>query len=146
MKSTTSRVVLLAVLAAAAVVLFIVLSGGDDSSSDDTTTTSETTTGTTATAAVEPTATITVKGGEPVGGVAEIEVSKGDEVTIQVTSDQAGQVHVHGYEIEKPIEPGKPLTVAFTADLDGKYEIEQHFETNGEETGDTQIADLTVNP
>ena len=47
--------------------------------------------------------------------------------------DAAGEVHVHGYEIEKPIEAGGTVQVDFTADIDGKFEIEQHFET-GERT------------
>ena len=140
MQSTTSRVVLLAVLAAAAVGLFVVLSGGDGNSGSDTST------ATSATEAAGPTASITVKDGEPVGGVAQIEVTEGDQVSIQVTSDADGAVHVHGYEIEKPIKAGQTVTVAFAADITGGFEVEQHFETNGKETGDTQIADLKVQP
>jgi FtsP/CotA-like multicopper oxidase with cupredoxin domain len=149
MQSTTSKVVLLAVLVVAAVGLFVVLSGDDDDSGSDTTTETTAQQGTnptTETAPAAPTASITVKGGEPVGGPAEIEVTKGDQVTIQVTSDADGEVHVHGYEIEKPIKAGQTVTVAFEADLDGKYEIEQHFESGGEEIGETEIAELTVQP
>jgi FtsP/CotA-like multicopper oxidase with cupredoxin domain len=145
MQSTTSKVVLLAVLVVAAVGLFVVLSGDDDDSGSDTTS-QQSTTATTDTAPAAPTASITVKGGEPVGGPAEIEVTKGDQVTIQVTTDADGEVHVHGYEIEKPIKAGQTVTVAFEADLDGKYEIEQHFESGGEEIGETEIAELTVQP
>ena len=140
MQSTTSKVVLLVVLAAAAVGLFVVLNGGDDKSGSDTASTG------TGAAPAGPTATITVENGEPVGGPVEIEVNKGDRVSIQVSTDQDGAVHVHGYEIEKPIKAGQTITVAFAADLDGKYEVEQHLETNGVETADTQIADLTVQP
>src|SRR5262245_42751954 len=144
MQSTTSRVVVLVVLVAVAVGLFVVLSGGDDSGSDSTTATQA---GTAATTAFAPTATITVKNGEPVGGPADVEVNKGDEVSIRVSTDESGEVHVHGYEIEKPIEAGQTVTVRFAADIDGKFEIEQHFESaSGEETGETQIADLTVQP
>jgi hypothetical protein len=146
MQSTASRVVLLVVLAAAAVGLFVVLSGDDDSGSGSGTTTeaTEATTATTATEPAPPTASITVKGGEPVGGVADVEVTKGDEVTLAVTSDAAGEVHVHGYEIEKPVEAGATVKVVFTADIDGKFEIEQHFETG--DPHEVEIAELTVQP
>lgn len=146
MQSTTSRVVLLVALVAAAVGLFVVLSGSDDDDSGSTTTTevSQGTTETTVTAAAMPTASISVKGGEPVGGVAEIEVVKGDEVTIEVSSDRAGEVHVHGYEIEKPVEAGGTTRVRFTAEIDGKFEIEQHFDTG--DPHNAEIAALTVQP
>lgn len=144
MQSTAARAVLLVVLAAAAVGLFVVLSGGDDDSGSDSDTTTQATTATTASVPEAPTASITVKGGEPVGGVQDVEVTKGDEVTLQVSSDTAGEVHVHGYEIEKPIEAGGMVQVRFTADIDGKFEIEQHFETG--DPHEAEIAELTVQP
>lgn len=145
MQSTTARVVLLVVLAAAAVGLFVVLSGDDDDSGTPTeTNTTEATTATTAPVPEEPTASISVKGGEPVGGPADVEVAKGDEVTLEVTSDADGEVHVHGYEIEKPIKAGGTLKVVFTADIDGQFEIEQHFESG--DPHEVEIAELTVQP
>lgn len=141
MQSTASKVVLLVVLVAVAVGLFVVLSGDDDDSGSGSDTT---TTETTATAPPAPTATIVVKAGEPVGGVQDVEVTKGDEVTIEVSSDADGEVHVHGYEIEKPIKAGGTVQVKFTADIDGKFEIEQHFETG--DPHEAEIAELTVQP
>lgn len=149
MQSTTSKVVLLAVLVVAAVGLFVVLSGDDDDSGSDTTAESTAqqgtaTTGTAPAAPTAPTASIAVKGREPVGGVQDVEVTKGDVVTLQVSSDAAGEVHVHGYEIEKEVEAGGTVQVKFTADIDGKFEIEQHFESG--DPHDAEIAELTVQP
>jgi hypothetical protein len=144
MQSTASKVVLLVVLVAAAVGGFVVLSGDDDDSGSDTTTEATNATTTTGNVPAPPTASITVKGGEPVGGPAEVEVTKGDEVTLEISSDADGEVHVHGYEIEKPIKAGATVKVAFTADIDGKFEIEQHFESG--EPHEVQIAELTVQP
>lgn len=142
MQSTTAKVGLVVVLVAVAVGLFVVLSGGDDDSDSESTTTATAAAATTATPAeAAPTATIQVKGGEPVGGIAEVEVNKGDEVTIEVSSDEAGEVHVHGYEIEKPVKAGGTVEVPFTADIDGKFEIELHLEDT-----EAQIAELTVQP
>lgn len=146
MQSTTSKVVLLAVLVVAAVGLFVVLSGDDDDSGSDTTS-QQSTTATTDTAPAAPsapTASIAVKGREPVGGVQDVEVTKGDVVTLQVSSDAAGEVHVHGYEIEKEVEAGGTIQVKFTADIDGKFEIEQHFESG--DPHEAEIAELTVQP
>ena len=147
MQSNTARAGVLVALVAVAVVLFIVLSNDDDDSGSDS---AGATTTTTATQPADtsapppssaPTASIEVRGGEPVGGVEEIEVTKGDEVRLQVSSDMTGEVHVHGYEIEKEVEAGGKVTVAFPADIDGKFEIELHLDGS-----EAQIAELTVQP
>jgi hypothetical protein len=63
-------------------------------------------------------------------------------VRFRVTSDEPGEVHVHGYEITEPIRPGKPLRLSFPSDIQGAYEIELH----GEASGEFQLADLAVSP
>jgi hypothetical protein len=84
---------------------------------------------------------IEVRGSEPVGGVAEIEVNQGEKVDFQVESDVDGIVHVHGYDIEKKVTPTKPARLVFKAKLEGIFEVELHLD--GDET---QIAELTVRP
>ena len=54
------------------------------------------------------------------------EVAQGDTVTLVVTSDEADEVHVHGVDIEKELEPGKPATITFVAEDPGIYEVETH--------------------
>jgi hypothetical protein len=88
-----------------------------------------------------PAVEIEFRGGEPVGGVAEIEVKQGDRVDFQVESDVEGLVHVHGYNIEKQVRPSKPARLTFEATLEGIFEVELHLD--GEES---QIAELTVKP
>jgi hypothetical protein len=139
MQSTAARVGLLAALAAVAVVLFIVLSD-DDGSDSGTETTATTATQPQADGGGEP--VIVVKNGEPVGGVEEIEASKGEQVSFQVRLDRPEEeVHVHGYEIEEPAEKS-PVRVSFPAKIDGVFEIELH-RTDGSEV---EIAELRVNP
>jgi hypothetical protein len=65
--------------------------------------------------------------------------TQGDAVRFQVRSDHDDEVHVHGYDIEKPVRAGKPLTIAFKATINGIFEIELHHP-------DTQIGRLTVQP
>ncbi|MEX0863650.1 MAG: hypothetical protein WD269_02100 [Acidimicrobiia bacterium] len=81
---------------------------------------------------------ITIAGGEVVGGPAQLEVDVGSEVSLLVTSDQPGHVHVHGYDLFFELVPGLGTEVRFTADAPGVFEIEV------EGTG-TLIVELTVN-
>jgi heme/copper-type cytochrome/quinol oxidase subunit 2 len=140
-----------AVVAIVAIVVAVASGGGDDntsSSSGSSTTQSQsggggqtTTTGTSATA---PSFKLQIKGGEPVGGVQDFKVKKGDKVTIVVTADAHDDIHIHGVDIEKPVEPGKPTTFRFTADTEGIFDIESHVaEDQGREP---QMAKLTVEP
>lgn len=83
--------------------------------------------------------TIVVRDGEPVGGVAEIAVGAGDDVRFKVTSDQAEEIHVHGYDLAQDVPAGGTIEFDFPADLEGIYEVE--LEGLG-----TQIAELRVEP
>jgi hypothetical protein len=83
--------------------------------------------------------TIVVKNGEPVGGVQELEYSAGDEIRFRVSSNQADEVHVHGYDVEEEIPAGGSARLAFPADIEGIFEVELHG-------SETQIAELRVNP
>ena len=89
-------------------------------------------------------ARISVKGGVVVGDVQSIEVAKGDTVRIVVTSDTADEIHLHGYDIEREAEPGKPARFRFEADVEGAFELESHA---AEHAGNEPlIARLLVGP
>jgi plastocyanin len=91
------------------------------------------------TPAATPT-TIEVKGGKPVGGIREIKVKKGDTVDFVVTSDQGGEIHLHGYDVKEEIpDGGGRVEFKLEAANDGIYEIEV-------EATATQIGKLTVEP
>jgi len=53
-------------------------------------------------------------------------VRKGQTVRITVTSDRADEIHVHGYDKTVALEPGKPATVEFVANVTGRFEVETH--------------------
>lgn len=129
------------VLVAAAVVLFLVLRGnGSDSDVVSGTSSSKQTGG--GTEPAKPSIpVIRLKGGEPVGGLQELEVTSGERVHFKVTSDIEGEVHVHGYDIEKPVKAGGSVDFDFPADLEGGFEVEMHH--GG---GENPIADLKVQP
>ena len=55
-----------------------------------------------------------------------IRVTQGDVVRLELTSDQPQFVHLHGYEIQTEISPGKVTALAFTASLTGRFPIHLH--------------------
>lgn len=63
-----------------------------------------------------------------------IGLCKGQDVTIKVTSPRAGNLHLHGYDIEKSVEAGNTATFQFTASRAGQFVIEFHDEEAGTET------------
>ena len=94
----------------------------------------------TTTAAPEPVQlTVTIRGGEPVGGIVRVTATKGDIVVVGVRSDVVDHVHVHGHDLTADVAPGKPARLRFRASLTGRFEIE--LEDRRE-----QIAQLTVLP
>ena len=58
---------------------------------------------------------------------------KNDTVTINVTSDTDGEVHLHGYDIPFAVEAGQTVSHAFTADKTGSFLIE--WEDTSKELG-----------
>ena len=106
----------------------------------ETQTDTETTPAETTPAAPKPTTVaIRVVGGVPQGGIARPKVKKGDRVVIGIRSDAGESVHVHGYDVERTITPGKPVRLPLTATIPGRFEVEMHHP-------DAVLAVLTVNP
>jgi cytoskeletal protein RodZ len=105
-------------------------SGSDDSGSE---------TGTTEDQPSPTVQTVNVVNGQPQGGVKRLEASKGDTVRFKVQSDVADEIHVHGYDLMKDVEKGGSVSFSFTANIEGRFEIEL-------EDAGTQIAELEVKP
>jgi hypothetical protein len=108
---------------------------------NETTTIESATTETTATVEEEEPVVVkvVVAGGVPKGGIVRETARKGDRVVLVVTSDEADEVHVHGYDLYRDLVPGKAARLVFVAKLPGRFEIELHERVS-------QIADLTVRP
>lgn len=149
--SRNARLGVLGAVIAAAVLAFVLLRPGDDSSGTSqptvaatptvtsatpTTTTKTTTTTTPAAPAVTR---IRVAGGKPVGGVRDITVKQGDRIRFVVTADQPENVHLHGYDIEKPVGSGEPARYNVPATITGVFEVEL-------EDSSVQLAKVTVEP
>ena len=120
--------------------------GGDDSTEAVTTTETvataptDTTASTTTTPAAQATVIpIRVVNGQPQGGIQRPKVDQGDKVVLVVRTNSGEGVHLHGYNIEKPVVPGKPVRLPFTASIAGRFEVELH-------PTDTLLAVLEVKP
>ena len=161
--SRNQRIGLLLVALAVAVVAIVVAvasgSGDDDEGGQAAQTTQETTrTGSTGetdtgtdtteepheTVPAAPVTRIRIQGGQVAGGPADIKVTKGDTVRIVVSADAPDDIHLHGYDIEKPVKPGRPARFNFKANIEGIFEIESHV---AEDAGrDPLVGKLTVEP
>jgi hypothetical protein len=128
MQSRAARLGLLAAVIVAAVVVFVVLKNNNSNESSDTS---------------KGVQVLNVDAsGNPVGGEKTLTYNKGDQVELRVNlAKPEEEVHVHGYDIEKPAEHS-PVSFSFPANLDGVFEIEVHRldKTEG------PIATLHVNP
>ncbi|MFF9349760.1 hypothetical protein [Streptomyces sp. NPDC014734] len=54
------------------------------------------------------------------------DVRKGATVELRVRSDRDDTLHVHGYDKEARLPAGKTVTLTFTADRTGLFEVETH--------------------
>jgi hypothetical protein len=148
--SRTQRLTFLGIAAVIAVVAIVVLAGGagddgdggEQASATQTATPSATETPAGGEETATPTPTPTPKPQPPLltsGSVKKLRYTEGETVRFRVRSDEPEEVHVHGYDIPKELEPGQTATVSFKATITGIFEIE--FEHSGE-----QIAELRVDP
>jgi plastocyanin len=69
---------------------------------------------------------VTVANGKVTPSGATVKAKAGQTVLVTAVSDAADEVHIHGYDKELPLTPGKPASVKFTADMKGTFEIETH--------------------
>lgn len=62
------------------------------------------------------------------GRTRELTYAQGDRVTFRVRTEEADEVHVHGYDVERETQPGRPVTISFRATNAGIFEVELHHE------------------
>jgi hypothetical protein len=73
-----------------------------------------------------------------------IDVCKGQQVTIEIATERAGEIHLHGYDAEAPevaVEAGDTATFKFSATRAGQFLIELHTPDEGPEI---EVGLLTV--
>lgn len=80
-----------------------------------------------------------VSKGKLVSGSAVIQVREGDDVQLQITSDQADELHMHGYDLHLSLKPNVPAVLAFKAEHSGRFDYELHH-------AHTELGTLEVQP
>jgi hypothetical protein len=55
-----------------------------------------------------------------------IRVKQGDAVKLRWSSDRSITLHLHGYDIERKVVPGEVAEMAFTANVTGRFPVEEH--------------------
>lgn len=69
---------------------------------------------------------VRISGGTVEPPPSSVEVEEGATVRLRVTSDTADELHVHGYDEEETLAPGRESVLEFVADRSGAFEVETH--------------------
>ena len=81
-----------------------------------------------------------------------LKVKQGDEVTLTVRSDEEGEIHLHGYDLDISVVPGTVGELVFTANATGAFDMTFHGKGNGlhedgpEDEEETSLGSLEVHP
>ena len=126
------RIALVAIAAVIAVVAVLVLRTDEEGDSPEPARTATTTTAAAPKPKPKP-PLLTANSGKTV------RAKKGEVVRFRARSKAAEEVHVHGYDILRPLPAGRTITVRFPAKLEGVYEIEL-------ERSHTPLGELEVTP
>jgi hypothetical protein len=81
---------------------------------------------------------VTITGGKTMLP-SDLPAHQNDTVTVNVTSDTDGEVHLHGYDIIFNAKKGQTVSKTFKTDKSGTYPIEW-------ESTSTELGRLIVNP
>jgi hypothetical protein len=76
-----------------------------------------------------------------------IRVKHGDVVKLRWSSDRSIALHLHGYDIERKVEPGVVAEMTFTARATGRFPVEEHqARPGGRDTHGAPIVQVEVLP
>ncbi len=91
----------------------------------------------------ELTFNLEIKNGALVGEDSTLEVKQDDKITIELTSDELVNYHLHGYDLEGDVGPDMPVTVEFDAYATGSFPLTIHISSaDGSEGGHTHDEDV----
>jgi plastocyanin len=74
--------------------------------------------------ALGTTVSIDLVKGKPARLLDDVKVAKGDRITVKAMSDEAHEIHIHGYDKMLALKPGEVDKVTFTADKTGSFLVE----------------------
>ena len=75
----------------------------------------------------EVTYALTITNGRVPDNMRLIRIKQNDVVKLEWSTDKPMTVHLHGYDIEQEVKPGKVTEMTFTARATGRFTIEPHM-------------------
>ena len=78
-----------------------------------------------------------------------VRVKQGDVVHFRWSTDQPGELHIHGYDVERRVVPGSVTEVTITARATGRFPIHLHGTAgaaDGQAHDEATLATLEVYP
>jgi hypothetical protein len=98
--------------------------------------------------AAELTFDLHIEGGRVAETMSVIRVKQGDVVRLRWSTDRSIILHLHGYDIERKIEPGAIGVMEFAANATGRFPVEVHrsAEAGGHSHGEAPLVRIEVYP
>ena len=69
---------------------------------------------------------VRVENRQVVAPVEAIQITEGEVIELVWTSDEAADLHLHGYDLELHLRPGEPASMVIDAHATGRFPITSH--------------------
>jgi FtsP/CotA-like multicopper oxidase with cupredoxin domain len=69
-----------------------------------------------------------------------LRATEGERVELRWTADEPLVLHLHGYDLETRVAPGKPAVTSFTARLTGRFPVAIHVDVPGRSSPSAKIS------
>jgi hypothetical protein len=79
-------------------------------------------------------------------GTNVVRVKEGQAVELRWSSDEAVELHLHGYDVVAKVKPGAPRVMGFTAHATGRYPVTMHGHSHGGGHSEKTLLYLEVHP
>ena len=96
--------------------------------------------------AAELTFDIGIERGRVAENMSVIRVKQGDVVRLRWSTDRSIILHLHGYDIEKKVEPDTVVLMEFVAYATGRFPVEVHGGPGGHSHGEAPLVRIEVYP
>lgn len=81
---------------------------------------------------------VRIRDGRAAEGARTLSFRSGETARIDFTTNAPSEIHLHGYDIERRVTPGKTTKVRFRADIEGIFELEDH--DSGQELASVKVS------
>ncbi len=96
--------------------------------------------------AAEVTFVLRIENGRLPANMRRIRVRQNDLVKLQWSTDRPIRIHLHGYDLERSIEPGAVSEMTFVARAAGRFTVEPHLPSSGGHAHGDVLVTIEVHP